>query len=394
MTRPTALSLFSGVGGLDAAVEAHGFTVVAQVENDPYCQAILERHWPGVPRYGDIKEIDWHAYLATHGRPDLVAAGFPCQPVSAAGRRKAQADPRWLWPEVARCVRVLRPGYVFLENTLGLLSRGFGDVLGDLAALGFDAEGDCFQAADVGAPHQRDRVFVLAYAPWAGRGRPRVGVVAGGAGLAYANGEGQPQPAWSVAESWGRAGNGSGDVADSGGARRRQDPRGAPGDEGQDAGRAAPCDHQPDGGHQGDGAGHVADADGTGRQQRTGARRNGRGQPGSAHNGHVDDSAVVGGEPDGRQQQPQDGDPRRQLHLGQSQPRVGGGASRLPGGLDGHRWPAPPGPPHPWEPPRTVPARTVPSRGKRLKALGNAVVPQQGTLAFGVLWRRMLDGAA
>jgi DNA (cytosine-5)-methyltransferase 1 len=92
-----------------------------------------------------------------------VAGGFPCQPVSVAGKRLAQADHRWLWPEFARAIRALRPRYVLVENVPGLLVRGFGDVLRDLAACGYDAEWDCVSAADVGAPHLRRRVFIIAY---------------------------------------------------------------------------------------------------------------------------------------------------------------------------------------------------------------------------------------
>jgi C-5 cytosine-specific DNA methylase len=100
MTRPAFLSAFAGYGGLDLALEYHGWRCAAQVENDPYCTAILAEHWPAVPRWGDIREVDWNDVIARTGPVDLVVAGFPCQPTSQAGRRKAQADPRWLWPEV------------------------------------------------------------------------------------------------------------------------------------------------------------------------------------------------------------------------------------------------------------------------------------------------------
>jgi len=136
--RLTVGSLFSGIGGLDLGLERAGMTVRWQVEQDAWCQRVLAKHWPDVPRYGDIKTIDW-----TEVEPiDLVCGGFPCQPVSLAGKRRAQDDPRWLWPEFARCLRVLRPRFALLENVPGLLSAGFGDVLGDLAALGYDAEWD------------------------------------------------------------------------------------------------------------------------------------------------------------------------------------------------------------------------------------------------------------
>ncbi len=134
-------------------------TVRWQVENDPYCQMVLAKHWPDVPRYGDIKEVD----PATLEPVDLICGGFPCQPVSLAGKRLAQADERWLWPEFFRVIRGVRPRIVVVENVPGLVDRGLGDVLGDLATLGYDAEWDCIPAAVVGAPQLRKRLFLVAY---------------------------------------------------------------------------------------------------------------------------------------------------------------------------------------------------------------------------------------
>lgn len=152
-------SLFSGIGGIDLGLERAGMQCKWQVELDDYCLKVLAKHWPDVPRYGDIKELDPHDLAPV----DLICGGFPCQPVSIAGKRLAQADERWLWPEFFRIVRTLRPRYVLVENVPGLLSAGMGDVLGDLAADGYDAEWDCILAAAVGASHLRCRVFVVAY---------------------------------------------------------------------------------------------------------------------------------------------------------------------------------------------------------------------------------------
>jgi DNA (cytosine-5)-methyltransferase 1 len=136
-------------------------TVVGQVEIDPWCRKVLAKHWPEVPRHDDVRTaVEW---WADRRAPDLVAGGFPCQPVSQAGKKLAQADERWLWPAFADVVRELRPRYVLVENVPGLLGRGMGDVLGDLAARGYDAEWDCVPAAAVGAPHIRDRVWIVAY---------------------------------------------------------------------------------------------------------------------------------------------------------------------------------------------------------------------------------------
>ena len=231
--RPTYLSLFSGIGGLDLAVEALGFRCVGQVEWDESCRRVLERWWPAVPRWGDVREFTAASYAERHGRdigsrstnprrtldtrgaaqgeesetrgatetpspsyphaasyadtsrlasgqssadwqasgndrrcPDLICGGFPCQPVSTAGKRKGTADERWLWPEFARVVGELRPRYVFVENTPGLLTvnggRAFSEVLGDLASLGYDARWTSLRASDVGACHRRERIFLLA----------------------------------------------------------------------------------------------------------------------------------------------------------------------------------------------------------------------------------------
>ena len=161
------LSLFSGIGGLDLGLERAGMTVVGQVEIDPWCRKVLAKHWPEVPRHDDVRTCaEW---WGDRPAPDLVAGGFPCQPVSSAGRRLAQDDPRWLWPAMAEAIRRLRPAYALMENVPGLLARGMGDVLGDLAACGYDAEWDCVPASAVGAPHRRDRVWIVAYASCPGR---------------------------------------------------------------------------------------------------------------------------------------------------------------------------------------------------------------------------------
>ena len=166
----TVGSLFSGVGGLDLGLERTGMEIRWQVEVDPFCRAVLQKHWPNVPKYGDIRELrgDELEYV------DLIAGGFPCQPVSVAGKKRGQEDERWLWPEFARIVRVVRPKYVLVENVPGLLVRGMGNVLGDLAALGYDAEWFVFPARAVGAAHLRERVFIFAHPP--GPGLERCGL--------------------------------------------------------------------------------------------------------------------------------------------------------------------------------------------------------------------------
>lgn len=154
---PTFGSLFAGIGGIDLGLERAGWECRWQVEINPFCQAVLARHWPDVPKFGDVREV------AELERVDLIAGGFPCQSISHAGRRLGTADERWLWPEFERVLRLVRPVLVLVENVPGLLHRGMGEVLGGLASLGYDAEWDRIPAAAVGAPHLRNRIWIVAY---------------------------------------------------------------------------------------------------------------------------------------------------------------------------------------------------------------------------------------
>ena len=151
------LDRFSGIGGFSLGLERAGFKTVAFCEIDPYCRAVLAARWPGVPIFGDIREFA--------GVPcDVIAGGFPCQDISLAGKGAGLAGERsGLWREYHRLIRELRPRYVIVENVSALLGRGLGEVLGDLASIGYDAEWHCIPAAYVGAPHRRDRVWIIAY---------------------------------------------------------------------------------------------------------------------------------------------------------------------------------------------------------------------------------------
>lgn len=150
-------SLFSGIGGLELGLEQAGLgPVLWQVEKDALCTRVLARHWPDVQRYPDVKDVG--ANLAP---VDIVCGGFPCQPVSYAGKLKAQADERWFWPEFARILEHVRPRAVVIENVPGLLWRGLDFIVRDLDSLGFAMEATRLGARDVGAPHRRERLFVL-----------------------------------------------------------------------------------------------------------------------------------------------------------------------------------------------------------------------------------------
>lgn len=154
-------SLFAGIGGLDLGFERAGLECKWQVEIDEYCRRVLAKHWPDVQRHDDIRT--WPSSDAE--RVDVIAGGFPCQDISYAGKRAGLAGERsGLFYELIRVVREMAPRVVVLENVAALLTRGLGDVLGTLASIGFDAEWHCIPAYYTGAPHIRDRVFVVAYA--------------------------------------------------------------------------------------------------------------------------------------------------------------------------------------------------------------------------------------
>ena len=249
-------SLFSGIGGLELGLENAlrdgGFDVstIWQCESNPWCRSVLARHWPDAVRHDDVQRL-----RASNAAPvDVLCGGFPCQDVSRAGTKTGLDGERsGLWWQFARIIRELRPRFVVVENVSTLANLGLDDVLGSLSDSGYDAQWTCVRASDVGAPHRRERLFIVA---------------------------------WRVAD-----------------AVRERSPRELP----------------------------------TGAAPRAARRR----------------GAV----------------PRA------SEPRLGGGAHGLPAGLDAHRWPVGRGEQQPdGEPPRVTDERG--ERAQRLKALGNAVVPQ------------------
>jgi DNA (cytosine-5)-methyltransferase 1 len=291
----TVGSLFSGIGGIDLAFQSAGFDITYQVEIDDYCQKVLSQHWPEVRRYRDIFTVDADTLPAA----DVIAAGFPCQPFSVAGNQRGESDERFLWPEILRIVTVKRPAILFLENVPGLRTINGGTtfkrILRELAEIGYDAQWHHLRASDVGAPHRRERLFIVAYT---------------------------------------------------------QDSR-------ADRGQRVKRDDAASGGQNG---------------ERKRIIPNGRNQT-------VGNAAIMGCK--GVQSQPGSDssspnkrglqEPKRGSHR-QTQSRLGGGTARVSGGLDRHQFPAPPGEPYAWEPPRTT--TQTENRTARIKALGNSVVPQ------------------
>jgi DNA (cytosine-5)-methyltransferase 1 len=153
-------SLFSGIGGLDLGLERAGMRCEWQVENNDFCQKVLAKHWPDVARHGDVRGVGKHNL----SRPDCIAGGFPCQDISDAGKKAGiDGERSGLWGEFSRIIREIRPRYIIVENVAALTHRGMGRVLGDLAKSRYDAEWQVLPAAAFGAPHLRERVFIVAY---------------------------------------------------------------------------------------------------------------------------------------------------------------------------------------------------------------------------------------
>lgn len=195
------LDLFSGIGGFSLGLERAGFQTAAFCEIDPYCRRVLAKHWPGVPIHEDIRQLDGNRYAGT---VDLVCGGYPCQPFSAAGKQRGEKDPRHLWPQMRRIIREARPAWVVAENVRGHLRLGFDAVASQLEDDGFTLWPFIIPACAVGAPHRRDRLWILAHHPGNGRREGRQGRLGSG-------GQGKSEPSLqALANPRGERGGGAG----------------------------------------------------------------------------------------------------------------------------------------------------------------------------------------
>lgn len=169
-------SLFSGIGGFDLAAQWMGWENVLSCEFDPFCQSVLRHHFPTTTHYGDIRELDGTPY---RGKIDILTGGFPCQPFSAAGKRRGTEDNRFLWPEMLRVIREIQPTWIVAENVRGIVSiEGglvFERVCSEMEANGYEVQPFCIPACAVGAPHRRDRMWFIAHHNNAGSGTPNGG---------------------------------------------------------------------------------------------------------------------------------------------------------------------------------------------------------------------------
>jgi len=152
-------SLFSGIGGIDLGLERSGMVCKWQVEKDEFCRKVLQKHWPEVRRYEDVREVGKHNLEPV----DLICGGFPCQPFSVAGKRKGTEDDRHLWPEYLRIIREVRPRWVLGENVPGIINIFLDQALSDLEGEGYTAEAIVLPACAFDAPHIRQRVFIVAH---------------------------------------------------------------------------------------------------------------------------------------------------------------------------------------------------------------------------------------
>ena len=318
-------SLFSGIGGLDLGIERGlasagvAAETIWQVEQSDYCRRILARHWPHAERYTDVRTV-----TASSVHPiDVLCGGFPCQDISTAGKGAGlSGEKSGLFFEMARIIRELEPRIVVMENVPAITSRGLDTVLGTMAALGYDARWGGLRASEVGAPHRRERWFCVCWLADSMR--------LGSAPLQRVQRESDSR--WTSEGSYNSSGAIVADPDSSSGEARRSDGMG-------EAERAE----------------WSMDRSGSGMADSIGYRPQGEQQARPA--ARTAYRAAGAGE------------------RGPTQPELGRGIAGIPARLDSpHRWPAPPGPQHTWEPPRTRPRQ--PHDRERLKALGNAVVPQ------------------
>jgi DNA (cytosine-5)-methyltransferase 1 len=158
------LDLFSGIGGFSLGLERAGMRTIAFCERDEFCRAVLRKHWPDIPCFDDIHSIDSDG-LGGLGPIDLICGGFPCQPFSAAGEKKGKDDDRYLWPQMLRIIALARPTWVLGENVAGIIPMALDDVLADLENLGYAARPFVIPACAVDAKHRRDRVWIIATDP-------------------------------------------------------------------------------------------------------------------------------------------------------------------------------------------------------------------------------------
>lgn len=402
----THLSLFSGIGGLDLAAEWAGLKTVAQCEWAEYPAKVLEKHWPDVPRWKDIRTLTGGSFYERTGlrTVDVISGGFPCQPFSIAGKQRGREDDRYLWPEMVRVIKELRPAWVIGENVAGIVRMALADILSELEACGYRTRAFLIPACAVGARHRRYRVAIVGYAEHNGPPAAEVGRSIEETGRGQQEGK---KPTGKPAGT-GRPGNGQ-NVADAKSKRNGMlpDERKEQGQKNADTDRrcedvqhadGAGCEEQHTTGKpdkqgftgRGRNAGDVCDTTGKGLPDRAGKPLGGCGAPqqefkrpgrnvsdadnrsrAMRRDGELPAVEKAGKERHDHRERTEEHEPGERRT---AQPGLGGMADGVPGGMDrdfiiNHYWDIEP------DIPRI--ATGIPNRVGRLKALGNAVVPQQ-----------------
>lgn len=410
-----ALSLYSGgCDGLSLAASWVGIETVAYCDSEAACRAVLRARHPDAPIFSSDEEVTADG-LRAHGiEPagiDIVMGGPPCQIASVAGKRLGAGDPRNRWPEFLRIIRDLRPRWILAENVPGLLSvdagRLFGEILRDLAQMGYGVSWGCWGAADVGAPHGRQRLFIVGHAECAERGtRESARHVANGDAVQ------REEAAGGLITS----GENDAELADARYEQQQRRRKDANGGEWESCGQFASCDP----------SGYVADTNSEREQQPRWEQPQGRGWTGNGDEGVADASIERCARDRGawrRRPGPADGGcmehaeskRRKERNFaavtqkarftgrrfdkwwrdGTIEPGLGRGAARLSGWLDeaarrleAQRWPHPrlkdgPSPQYDWEPPRV--AAGIHDRAVRLKMIGNSCPPQQYLVALAAI---------
>ena len=184
------LDLFSGIGGFSLGLERAGMKTIAFCEIEPFCRKVLNKHWPDVPVFDDIRNMSADDLPE---KPDLICGGYPCQPFSVAGKQRGEKDDRHLWPEMYRIIQSCRPTWVIAENVAGHISMGLDQVLFDLEAAGYEAQPFVIPACGLNAPHKRERVWIVGYAEHDGSSGDALGSL-----HHKAANSGSPQPETSV----------------------------------------------------------------------------------------------------------------------------------------------------------------------------------------------------
>ncbi len=156
-------SLFTGIGGIDLAAEWAGFETVGMCEIDEYCRKVLDKHWPNVPKWRDIFELTGEEIISRCGEIELISGGFPCQPYSEAGNKKGRDDKRHLWSETIRIIREVSPRWFVGENVRNFAKVGLDEAIYDMEEAGYTTRTVIFPACSVGAPHERNRLFLVAH---------------------------------------------------------------------------------------------------------------------------------------------------------------------------------------------------------------------------------------